>query len=172
MTMQLRCCKMLKVSLSKGVSTQFQFEESAESFFGETLKADNFFSDDEKFIGKIKIDGEIVNDGLNLIVRGKINCRKKFICDRCLTSAEENQVHKFDEEVEKSDIADGMLDITELVKDTLIAAQPIKNLCKAACKGLCPNCGKNLNDGECDCNKTKIDPRLAPMLKFKGIDGF
>ena len=170
--MQLRCCKMLKVSLSKGVSTQFNFNESAESFFYETFMDDNFFSDDEKFIEKIKIDGEIVNDGLSLIIRGKISCRKKFICDRCLTSAEENQVHEFEEEVDKADIADGMLDITELVKDTLIAAQPIKKLCNADCRGLCPNCGKNLNDGECNCNKTKIDPRLAPILKFKGIDGF
>jgi len=171
LTMQLWCCKMLKVSLGKGVSTQFSFDEPAESFFDETL-ADDFFSDEEKFIGKIKIDGEIVNDGASMIIRGQIKCRKKFVCDRCLTSAEEDQVHKFDEEVDTAEIADGMLDITELVKDTLIAAQPIKNLCKADCRGLCPTCGKNLNDGECDCNKTKIDPRLAPMLKFKGIDGF
>ncbi len=163
---------MLKVSLGKGVSTQFNFEESAESFFDKTFSDDDFFAEDEKFIGKIKIYGEIVNDGLSLNIRGKISCRKKFVCDRCLVSAEENQVHEFDEEVDKADIADGMLDITELVKDTLIAAQPIKNLCKADCRGLCPNCGQNLNTGECDCNKTKIDPRLAPMLKFKGIDGF
>lgn len=170
--MQLRCCKMLKVSLGKDVSTQFHFDESAESFFDETFTDDEFFSDDERFIGKIEIDGEIVNDGTSMIIRGKINCRKKFVCDRCLTSAEENQVHEFDEEVDKAEIVDGMLDITELVKDTLIAAQPIQNLCKADCRGLCPTCGKNLNDGECECNKTKIDPRLAPMLKFKGIDGF
>jgi uncharacterized protein len=160
------------VSIGKGVNVPFNFEDSAESFFGKDFLDEVFFSDEEKFIGNIKVDGEIVNDGLSLVIRGKISCCKQFICDRCLTSAEENQVHEFDEEVDKSDITDGMLDITELVRDTLIAAQPIKNLCKNDCKGLCPVCGKNLNDGECDCNKTKIDPRLAPMLKFKGIDGF
>lgn len=163
---------MLKVSIGKGVDTQFNFEESAESFFGKDFSEDDFFSDEEKFIGQIKVDGEIVNDGSSLSIRGKILCRKKFICDRCLTPSEEDQVQEFDEEIDESDIVDGMFDITELVKDTLIAAQPIKNLCKSDCKGLCPDCGRNLNDGECDCNKTKIDPRLAPMLKFKGIDGF
>ena len=52
---------MLKVSLSKGVSTQFNFDELAESFFYETFMDDNFFSDDEKFIEKIKIDGEMTD---------------------------------------------------------------------------------------------------------------
>jgi uncharacterized protein len=130
---------MRKVQIGKGFDTQFSVEESADNLLGD------FFSDEEKFIGKVEVDGKIINDGSTLKIRGKIFCRKSFTCDRCLVQAEENQVHEFDEEIDESEIADGLLDITELVRDTLIAAQPIQNLCKPDCKGLCPNCGQNLN---------------------------
>ena len=154
---------MLGVQISKGVSAQFKFVKSAESFFDED------FADERSFIGNVEIVGEVSDDGLTLKIVGKIYCRKKIICDRCLKETEENQVHEFDEEIDESEITDGILDITELVRDTLIAAQPIKNLCKQDCKGLCPKCGKNLNDGECDCEKSKIDPRLAPLLRFNAV---
>lgn len=154
---------MLGVQISKGVNAQFKFVESAEKFFNED------FSDDEKFVGNVEIVGEILDDGLTLKIVGKIYCRKKFICDRCLIHAEENQVHEFDEEIDESEIVDGILDITELVRDTLIAAQPIQNLCKPDCKGLCPKCGENLNDGKCNCDKSDVDPRLAPLLRFNAV---
>ncbi|MBQ6975090.1 MAG: DUF177 domain-containing protein [Selenomonadaceae bacterium] len=154
---------MLKVQIGKGVNAQFSFEESAESL----IEGD--FSDAVKFVGKVEIVGEIVNDDSNLKISGKIYCRRKFNCDRCLTEAEENQVCEFEEEISQAEISDGILDITELVRDTLIAAQPIKNLCKADCKGLCPKCGQNLNEKECNCQKLNIDSRLAPLLKFKSV---
>ena len=157
---------MLKVQIGKGVNAQFSFEESAESL----IEGD--FSDAVKFVGKVEIVGEIVNDDSNLKISGKIYCRRKFNCDKCLEEAEENQELEFEEEVVQAEISDGILDITELVRDTLIAGQPIKNLCKADCKGLCPQCGRNLNLGECECHEGKIDPRLAPLLKFKSVEGF
>ena len=154
---------MLKVQIGKGVNAQFSFEESAESL----IEGD--FSDAVKFVGKVEIVGEIVNDDSNLKISGKIYCRRKFNCDRCLTEAEENQVCEFEEEISQAEISDGILDITELLRDTLIAAQPIKNLCKADCKGLCPKCGQNLNEKECNCQKLNIDSRLVPLLKFKSV---
>ena len=157
---------MRKVQIGRGFDTQFSVEESVADL------PKNFFSDEENFVGKIKVYGEFVNDGSNLKIRGKIFCRKKFICDRCLVQAEENQVHEFDEEIDESEIADGLLDITELVRDTLIAAQPIQNLCKPDCKGLCPKCGQNLNEGECACDKSSVDPRLAALLNFKAVEQF
>jgi uncharacterized protein len=157
---------MLKVQIGKGVSTQFSFDESAESLI------DGDFSGDIRFVGKVEVVGEIVNDGSTLKIFGKICCRRKFFCDRCLVEAEENQVNEFDEEIGQAEIADGLLDITELVRDTLIAAQPIKNLCKPDCKGLCPKCGQNLNLGECNCHRESVDPRLAPLLRFDSVEGF
>ncbi len=155
---------MLKVQISRGAALPFEFILSAQNFCG-----DNFLANGE-FIGDIKISGETYNDGLNIVARGKINCKKIFNCDRCLTEATQNQTLNFDEEINPADIIDETLDITELIKDTLVAGQPIQNLCKADCKGLCPVCGKNLNDGVCNCNRFCVDPRLAPLLNFKSIE--
>lgn len=154
---------MLGVQISKGVDARFKFVETAESFF-----VDDIYNE-ENFVGNVEVVGDVVDDGLNLKIAGEIYCRKKIICDRCLKEAEENQVHEFEEEIDESEVVDGILDITKLVRDTLIAAQPIKNLCKPDCKGLCPKCGQNLNQGECDCDKATINPRLAALLDFKAV---
>jgi uncharacterized protein len=39
----------------------------------------------------------------------------------------------------------------------------MKPLCQEACRGLCPECGTNLNSGACSCTSTWEDPRLAPL---------
>jgi uncharacterized protein len=84
-----------------------------------------------------------------------------------LSESTENQIHEFEEEIDSAEIVDDLIDITELVRDILIASQPIQSLCKADCKGLCPVCGQNLNNGECNCNRLSVDPRLAPLMDFK-----
>ncbi len=155
---------MLKVQIIRGVSVPFQFVLSAEKF------CNGNFLDNGKFVGDIKILGEIANDSLKIVASGKIFCKKEFICDRCLNNASENQIIDFSEVFNPTDVLDDSVDITELIRDTLIASQPIQNLCKADCKGLCPICGKNLNDGVCNCNRFCVDPRLAPLLNFKSIE--
>ena len=152
---------MLKVQIFKGESVPFHFKLSAKEFCTED------FLDNGKFTGEVEILGEIVNNGLENIVRGKIKCCKEFTCDRCLTTATEKQIHDFEEEIDSTEIVEDIFDITELVRDILIASQPIQNLCKVDCKGLCPVCGKNLNDGECSCQRLNVDPRLAPLMSFK-----
>jgi uncharacterized protein len=43
----------------------------------------------------------------------------------------------------------------------------MKKLCSEDCKGLCPSCGKNLNDGPCNCAEEIIDPRWELLQKLK-----
>ena len=152
---------MLKVQIFKGESVPFEFKLSAEKF------CSGDFLDNGKFIGELKISGETVNNGAETIVRGKIKCCKEFNCDRCLALSTVNQIHEFEEEIDSAEIVEDLFDIGELVRDILIASQPIQNLCKADCKGLCPVCGQNLNDGECSCQRLSVDPRLAPLMNFK-----
>ncbi len=147
---------MPKVQTARGGKVPFEFSATTESLFGEDLSA-------EGFIGDVKISGEVEEVGKNFVVRGQIDCTKTFTCDRCLTQATENQMHEFEEEFDRSQVVEDLIDITELLRDTLLAGQPMKNLCKADCKGLCPVCGANLNDGECECDKFIIDPRLAAL---------
>ena len=152
---------MLKVQIGSNESVTFEFVINAEEFCGEN------FLDSGELIGEIKIVGEIVKSENFFIVRGKIFCKKKFICDRCLSVAENNQIHDFEEEISSAEVVENILDITEIVRDTLIISQPIKNLCKADCKGLCPICGFNLNEGDCKCDRFIADPRLAILQEMK-----
>ncbi len=46
---------------------------------------------------------------------------------------------------------ENMLDLTELLRQNILLSMPIKPLCSDECKGLCPTCGRNLNEGPCNC---------------------
>jgi uncharacterized protein len=58
------------------------------------------------------------------------------------------------------------IDAGELVKEQVLLAVPMKPLCNNDCRGICSECGTNLNEGVCNCSTEKIDPRLAPLKHF------
>lgn len=58
---------------------------------------------------------------------------------------------------------DGTIDLTYPLREQVLVAQPLKPVCRPDCKGLCVNCGKNLNEGLCDCTDESADPRLAAL---------
>ena len=58
------------------------------------------------------------------------------------------------------------LDISEIVQNSFLMSVSGKYLCREDCKGLCPKCGADLNDGECGCDKEEIDPRWADLQKI------
>ena len=60
-------------------------------------------------------------------------------------------------------IEDGFLETDEPVTEQLEMEFPLRFLCKEDCLGLCQRCGQNLNEGECNCGKGEIDPRLEPL---------
>lgn len=57
------------------------------------------------------------------------------------------------------------IDLTEAVRQYTIIAIPMKPLCHEACAGLCPICGGNLNQAQCDCPTERIDPRWWALLE-------
>lgn len=57
-------------------------------------------------------------------------------------------------------VPDGRLDLDELLREDILLELPTKYLCSEDCKGLCTKCGKNLNEGDCGCDRREIDPRL------------
>ncbi len=59
------------------------------------------------------------------------------------------------------------VDLDELVREQILLALPTRTLCREECKGLCPECGANLNAGECDCAQKEIDPRWAALADLK-----
>ena len=57
-------------------------------------------------------------------------------------------------------VPDEQLDLDELLREDILLDLPTKYLCRDDCKGLCPKCGKDLNEGDCGCDRREIDPRL------------
>ena len=151
---------MFKVQISKSGSVPFNFRFSADKL---DLNDD---TDKSNFEGDIEINGKITDVGKLFNIEGTIKYRKFFICDRCLNPSSKDRLIEFDEELEKSDLDGDIVDLTEIIRDTLIVSQPIQNLCKEDCKGLCPVCGKNLNEGECKCDRFITDPRLEALKNF------
>lgn len=73
-------------------------------------------------------------------------------------------------------VVDGdLLDFTDRVTEAILLALPMRALCHAECRGLCPRCGRPLNEDTCDCRTDEIDPRLAGLAKLlkpdlKGVE--
>ena len=63
-------------------------------------------------------------------------------------------------------IEDQKIDLDSPLLEAIMLEFPYTFVCKEDCKGLCTKCGKDLNEGDCDCLKKEIDPRLAILQKL------
>ena len=90
-------------------------------------------------------------DGM-LIVRGSLSAEMKGCCARC-TQIFSTTVSDSGFLRDYSDLQ-GLeeVDITEDLREAIILNLPRFPLCDEACKGLCPQCGKDLNEGPCGCS--------------------
>jgi uncharacterized protein len=61
------------------------------------------------------------------------------------------------------------VDLEETLREELLLALPMAHHCREACKGLCPSCGKNWNEGPCDCRPSPSDDRWAALKNVKVI---
>lgn len=96
-----------------------------------------------------------------------------FLCDRCFEPNNRKLAFRFshilvtapgeDSDDDYIEAPDYMLDTDALLRDDILLGLPSKFLCKDSCKGLCPKCGKNLNEGKCNCPEHEPDPRLAAL---------
>ncbi len=59
------------------------------------------------------------------------------------------------------------LDLSAVIYEQIVLEIPMKPICSESCKGLCDQCGANLNESECHCESQPIDPRLAVLSKIK-----
>ncbi|MGD9567439.1 MAG: DUF177 domain-containing protein [Sedimentibacter sp.] len=147
---------------------------------------EKFTIDDEDFLSKthlhkdIDFNGSIFKVDENVILNGTIKYTFSDECARCLSPFDNAVITKFEafllrqvEENDESDeiklkITDGCVDLEETIKQMIYLSMPMKSLCKKDCKGICPNCGVNLNNEECKCNNNLTDPRfdkLKDLLK-------
>ena len=143
---------------------------------------------DEEYRVTAPVDLQMVihkdHDRFRLV--GTVKTALELACSRCLepfvmpvdrefdlrylpAAAAEPRPDEDDEiEVEDDDVAvtfyrDEQIDLNELLREQFYLALPMKPLCRDECRGLCAQCGTNLNTGTCDCAPVWEDPRLAPL---------
>ncbi len=124
------------------------------------------------------LKGTLLNIGGSLELSAVAAATLECICDRCLETFEKPIEYSFEEVLKKEDVngedenpdaiyfQGNSVEIDEIVLNNIILSLPIKNLCSEDCKGLCPDCGQNLNLGECSCDTRATDPRFDALDKF------
>jgi uncharacterized protein len=139
-------------------------------------------------IEKVRLNLQVQKSGEEYFCQGKISARVNLECARCLkdydqdVTAETDFIIRGDEPPTDSrgarDDEDYVLlqrddlqaDVSPMVRQAIILVLPMKPLCSEQCRGLCPECGANLNDGECGCKRERIDPRWEGLKDLAGRD--
>lgn len=119
-----------------------------------------------------------------LFVRGSVSFTLTIPCARCLVDvttdvtvpvaelfADPASLEEDDELDEGYELhtAEGSIDLEALLRDAVGASLPYRQLCDAACAGLCPVCGADLNDGDCGHHRGPApDPRWAALEQLQG----
>ncbi len=128
---------------------------------------------DFSIIEKNPVSLTLTNLGTNKAsIEGKTELTLAMNCDRCLKPVPTKIPLHFVRQVVSPDVYseedDGQnfmegyqLNIDGLIKNECLMDLPVKVLCKPDCKGICMQCGKDLNEGECGCDRFVPDPRMA-----------
>lgn len=124
---------------------------------------------------EIEAEIKVVPQAKGAFVRGRITGSVTLPCIRCAEDTEQEISAEFDE-LEQTDNPESRLnregdnvylDVSGLLWEQFVLALPEKPLCREDCRGVCPKCGQNLNQGPCECTWDEIDPRLAVLKNFK-----
>jgi len=126
-----------------------------------------------RFGNKILVDGTV-----KVVVSLKCSrCLNNFSCPVDLDFREECTPADETEPGSDQELSEGELDISfykgeeidvaGIVKEQVLLEVPMKPLCKNECPGMCLRCGADLNVQSCNCIDDHIDPRLAPLAKYK-----
>lgn len=125
------------------------------------------------------------DDGV--LIRGKLTGKVALACNRCTEDAVvainqamdtfepypleepgEDDLEVDRELIRRAPSGQGIeMNLAALAWEEFSLALPMKPLCDAACKGLCPTCGANLNTAPCACVTEDLDPRMAPLRGLK-----
>jgi uncharacterized protein len=137
-------------------------------------------------IAPVDLAFDISRDKDQFHLVGRVQTKLELPCGRCLEpftlpvdAAFDLRYHPRTEnsgegerEVEEDDLTTAFyeneeIDLGQLMHEQLYLSMPMKPLCRDDCRGLCPQCGTNLNRGTCDCPRAWEDPRLAVLKTLK-----
>ena len=170
---------MLALNLAKIRTPEEHFEQVYQP---EAVGAED---DVYTIVAPVSLVLEIYKDKDKFHLVGRVKTTLEMSCSRCLEPFTFDvdapvdlryQPHAHQDAGEREVEADDMdtafyendeIDLGQLMREQFYLALPMKPLCKDDCKGLCPNCGTNLNKATCDCNTHWDDPRLAALRALK-----
>jgi uncharacterized protein len=130
----------------------------------------------EFFVGPVNVSLAVTRSGLRLLVTGSVSYRARLECATCSCEYEcdfneplSAEFLSCDEEpgeaADRRERDDGgglrgnWLDLLPMVRDAIHLAVPIAPQCRPDCRGLCRECGADLNKGQCACASVRIRPR-------------
>ena len=138
--------------------------------------------DPYRIVAPVDLAFEIHKDKDKFRLVGTVTTELELPCSRCLepfrlpvaapfdlrylpasAASSETEREVDDEDLETSYYENDVIDLNELLREQFYLALPMKPLCREECRGLCAQCGTNLNTGTCDCAPVWEDPRLAAL---------
>ena len=136
--------------------------------------------EDSRIVDTPALAVHATREGSRVRVIGTLNATVEIDCDRCLRLITVPVAQSFDlvyipplnandeRELGDHDLAVAfyqgqLIDLDDLVREQIELALPMGRVCDEACKGLCPQCGTNLNEGKCDCAVHQTDLRWAAL---------
>ncbi len=130
----------------------------------------------------VHVDAQLEKRPDELYLEVRIRTAARFTCDRCLAEftrkiksgytmhylySEAGAAHFDPAEVQVIAPGTPSIDLVEDIRQTVLVAVPLKLLCKETCKGLCPTCGKDLNESACGCRPEPHDSRWDALKALR-----
>ena len=139
-----------------------------------------------RIVAPVRLGIDIHQDRNQLRLVGTVRTELELLCSRCLEpfrfpvdlafdqrylpqseASADQETEVEEDDLETSFYRDEEIDLNELLREQFYLALPMKPLCREDCRGLCPQCGTNLNTGTCDCGPGWEDPRFAALKQLK-----
>jgi uncharacterized protein len=134
------------------------------------LEAGDLGVDDERITGAIEIELQAVSNFDGIVVEGVISTPWRAPCRRCLSDvrgvARTDVEELYQEDVQDDDayeIEGDQIDLAPAVREYVLLELPDGPLCRDDCAGICPVCGTDRNEGDCECDTTLRDERWAVL---------
>jgi uncharacterized protein len=139
-----------------------------------------------EFVDEVAVEVVLEKNSNDLLLKAKISTGGRWECDRCVTPfvipvsgtyqmyyvREGSGTARVDPtEFQYIPSETSVIDIADDVRQTIMLSVPLKRICREDCRGLCPNCGKHLNDGPCNCSTVEIDERWDKLREIRNRTG-
>jgi uncharacterized protein len=168
---------MLSMSKNKSSRLRFNFGFLLEADLGTSREIELDYPvvqlEDDVSLAPLKGSFQVVRSSKGLYITGELFSLITTDCARCLEKINLNISIKLDDlfyypanTAPPGDFGvgeDGFIDLSPLVRQLSLLEIPMQPFCRPDCKGLCPECGHNLNVDDCNCIAESIDPRLVKL---------